>query len=647
MPALCPHPDDGYQILREGNYEATGFRATRISQTGSFVSRPSAWCVVFLGLVLQPALPAREETLISALEVRGTRRAVQLETRAGDPLDLARVERDVRRLWSTGWFEDIQVESSDTVSGLRLTFALIEKPRLYLRKLEFKPGTERHQVDLPKGTPLDGQVAARAAATVRRHLVEAGYTDAKVEAVIVPVGFQKANLGIQVKRGPLYRVEAVRFSGTLGLERRELERAVEELHPRRLLPSLGSIWKGWRSLAPFSEKALEAGAQRLRSLYFSRGYLDARVEVGRTEVNQDRVTVVYQIEAGRRYAVRRLELPAVQREVTQEPDPTRVGEKLCACLLRARKESEKRGELGLNARLEVESFREPDGAAREDPAADRPFAQREPEVTLAAKILEGPAFRVGRIEFRSHRKVHDVTLRKALVLREGELFDAGRLRRSLARLNRLGLIEPLGPSDVTIEPQEGERLVNLTIPAKDAPRGYWSLSGPLGPLSPFGSLGFTIASRLPAVGDGPLELSTYYAGLSLVAWSLPLARLLPLTFETRWTPFVALRRPYLPGQGWLSGFTVAPQLGWKVAAGSYGLSRISEGLRPALGDDSLPAGPLTVPVVWRGGRQSQSAGTVAAGFLICEEKKPSWARLRSVVGTLIALSTGGTPAAKN
>jgi hypothetical protein len=126
----------------------------------------------------------------------------------------------------------------------------------------------------------------------------------------------------------------------------------------------------------------------------------------------------------------------------------------------------------------------------------------------------------------------------------------------------------------------------------------------------------------------------------LLAWSSPLTGLLPLAFETRWAPFVAFERPYLPGQRWQSGFAIAPQLGWRATALSYGLSHVSEGLRAALSGDSLPADPLSIPFVWRSGAPSDSAGMVAAGHLICAERKSSWARLRSIAGTVSQIATG-------
>ncbi len=91
--------------------------------------------IFLLALLLCPALRAADGPFIQALQIRGSGRPVEIETHAGQTLDRARIARDVRRLWATGWFEDIRVETSETPEGIQVVFTLVEKPRLYLRRV--------------------------------------------------------------------------------------------------------------------------------------------------------------------------------------------------------------------------------------------------------------------------------------------------------------------------------------------------------------------------------------------------------------------------------------------------------------------------------------------------------------------------------
>src|SRR5436853_4871953 len=98
----------------------------------------NAFLLGFL-LSFHPAFSASDRPFVQTLQIRGTRRPLELETRAGQRFDPSRIDRDVRHLWATGWFNDIWVESSESERGVQLVFKLTERPRLYLRRIEFDP----------------------------------------------------------------------------------------------------------------------------------------------------------------------------------------------------------------------------------------------------------------------------------------------------------------------------------------------------------------------------------------------------------------------------------------------------------------------------------------------------------------------------
>lgn len=599
--------------------------------------------VILLGLLFCLAGRAEDRLFIQGLQIRGSGRRVQLETHAGQRLDPARIARDVRRLWATGWFDDIRVEAAEAPEGIQLLFTLVEKPRLYLRRVVFEPPSERRGVGIEPGAPIDVVLAHWAAAALRREWVEDGYAEAEVEADLIPVGFQQADLRLRVEPGRRYRVREVRFSGRPGMEPKKLQRALRSTRLRRLLPGLPGLWSGWRLHPPFSERRLQADLERLRSLYLSQGYFDARVGLAEVDFVKDKATITIALESGSSYRVRRTDV--VGAEPGEQLEPTISGNfsarELCRCLLRAQQESESHGRLGFAARLEVEAAAEPpwamlSGASwpsqteKKDAAAtDRSFGKQN-WVALTARIETGPAYRVGRIEFRGHHAFSDLTLRRALRLEEQELFHAGRLRRSLARLNRLGFLERVREDHVQVERHPEGGGVNLTIAVKEKRPGRWSLSGPLGPLSISGPLQFTLGSRLPAWGRGPLELSTYYATFSLLAFSQPVLRALSLLPRTRFQPRIALERPYLPGQGWQSGFLLSPQLGWRATLASYALTQAHNAARTALASDPAGAPGLSVPVWWRTGEEANGpANHRPAGVLLCRASPPRWAWLRT------------------
>jgi hypothetical protein len=224
---------------------------------------------------------------------------------------------------------------------------------------------------------------------------------------------------------------------------------------------------------------------------------------------------------------------------------------MCACLLEARQTAEAQGRIDFS--VEVRSAAEHD---------------------LSARIWMGPARAVGRIHFTGHDGVNDSTLRRAMTLYERDLFDVTRLRRSLARLNSLGLFEPLSLSDMQIAARDDGVSADLTIPLRERKRRWWSVSGPAIP--GLGWLQASVSSRLPPWGRGIVDASTYFVTFNVIG-------LVP-----------AIVRPIIPGQELFSGFVISPALSPRTMLTHYGATHLAHGLSALLAEDATD--PLVVPL---------------------------------------------------
>ena len=274
-----------------------------------------------------------------------------------------------------------------------------------------------------------------------------------------------------------------------------------------------------------------------------------------------------------------------------EPQSSRL---VCASLLDAQRIAESQGRIDFSVVLDVTGDSEPNN--------------------VTADVQMGSAYTVGRIQFTGHRDVDDSTLRRAFTLRERDLFNLGELRRSLARLNDIGLAEPVTLADIVVTRHDAAT-ADITIPLRKRGRRWWSLSGPIVP--GLGSYQASISSRLPAWGRGALDASTYlvtFNVLALARSSLGLWRILAKEPPA----VVLLERPYLPGQGWLSGFAWSPSLSLRTTAAHYGRTQLGHGVLALLQDQ--PRDTLAVPIVGSGRR--------AGEFVLCEPARSRWRWLR-------------------
>jgi hypothetical protein len=255
---------------------------------------------------------------------------------------------------------------------------------------------------------------------------------------------------------------------------------------------------------------------------------------------------------------------------------------LCACLLDARRRGEAEGRLDFTAEVE--------------------FAGTGTPLDVTARIWIGSPHTIGRINFAGHSGINDSTLRRALTVFERDVLDVGQLRRSLARINDIGVFEPVTAADVTVVRRDDGVTADLTIALRPRKPRWWSLSGPI--LPGIGLLRASLASRLPPWGRGVFDATTYFVSLNVAGFG---------------KPFLALERPVLPGQPLLSGFAVSPALSSRAMLMHYGRTHLAAGIGVLL--DTEVHGPLVVPVTSTGQLQDEP--------LVCVPPKPRLLWLRS------------------
>jgi hypothetical protein len=183
------------------------------------------------------------------------------------------------------------------------------------------------------------------------------------------------------------------------------------------------------------------------------------------------------------------------------------------------------------------------------------------------------------------------------------------------------LFENIDAKSVVVQPDEKTGFADVTVHLKERKRGSWNLSGPVGPMSLAGPLEASIGSRLPAWGRGVLELSTYTASIGMFAFAHPLLPI--LNAPKRFTPILLLQRPFTPAGGWLTGFTFAPQLGWRNFATGYAATQLQQRLLPLVQGERGIETDLNVTVV-------RPEGDAA---MVCEVPKPRLGPIRAA-GTI-------------
>lgn len=538
----------------------------------------------FTAFLFVSTLLAGAPPTVRSVAVPGTNLQVNLATQVGQPFDEATVSRDVRYLWALGRFQDIRVTTVEHGSAADVVFRVVREPQFTLREIRLRPSTFGVRMTVTEGALFTRPGVHALAMQAQRQLNDRGYPNARVTDQLTPAertGKKGAfDLVLTIDPGDGVRVGEVVFTGDTALAPSELRDSLRALRARRILPK-------WRLLPAYTPAAVDSDVARLHSLYVFKGYFDATVRASE-EMDGNEAHIRIDVHTGPLY-----------REIDRST--------LCTGLFAARRESERQGILDMAASLNVGDG---DGDVERVPTLDR-----------------GRAYVVRRIDFLGHPHYTDAAIRSNFVLQEGTPLDTLLLRRSLARLNRAMMFESVDERQVSVQTDDHTGTVDITVHLTERKRGAWNLSGPAGPLSLAGPLRASIGGRLPAWGQGFLELATYTASFNLFAFSRSFLPLLSMASSRSVFPVLALERPFTPGEGWLGGFALTPQLSRKASVLSYASTQLQQRLQAALAGDRGLTPDLQVTV--RRTMNGQSSGDTA---LICEPPKPRFAAARTAAG---------------
>jgi len=531
-----------------------------------------------------PIAPVESASLvIKSVRVVGTSTPVDLKTQVGQVFDASTIQGDVHRLWATGRFDDIRVETTPQDDGTSVVFNVVEMPQYLLHQLRVEPSTFGLQMNLPEGTPITRLRAHQIAYQAEQSLRTDGFRNATVDYDIVPFLGQKVDLHLNIEAGERVRVKQVEFTGDTEFDPKELRGVLRALKIKRVTPPIPGLWNGWVLHPGYSPESVQGDLALLRSFYMSKGYYDATVKLDDVEIAQKAAHVKIQVQAGQLYHVRTWQVSGngIQTRIVHPLNGLMRSQNFCSALFVARREAEHEGILDFTVSTQVQP------TAESTPDA--------PEAELATTIERGSPYHVGRIEFNGTRHFSEAAVRSNFLLDEGDLLDEHLLRKSMARLNEANMFQPVNEHNTILHTDPKTHIADIDIRLMERKRGAWNLSGPVGPASIAGPLTASIHSRLPAWGRGLLEASTYTVSLTMFAFVHPLIPGIGLP-NIPFLPIAALSRPFTPGEGWKSGFMIAPQLGWQYLVLGYGVTQLRHRLTPVLqGDRGLePELPVTI-----------------------------------------------------
>ena len=247
------------------------------------------------------AQPAPAEGSVVSIEVEGNRRveeaavmaAVQL--RPGEQLASWKIQRDIKAVYRTGFFQDVQV---DVTEGI-VTFIVDENPAvrevLLTGHKKLKEEDIREVLDISPFAVLNDADIGVNQARIRDLYIEKGYFLAEVEAVVTDLGDDQVELTFDITENRKVVVQSVDITGNDGVPDRKIRRYMQT-KPGGIAPWLTQS-------GSFSWDSLDNDVMVLRSVFLEEGYVDATVDEPQVYLSPDKryIYVTIHVDEGQRY----------------------------------------------------------------------------------------------------------------------------------------------------------------------------------------------------------------------------------------------------------------------------------------------------------------------------------------------------------
>ncbi|MEJ5338721.1 MAG: outer membrane protein assembly factor BamA [Aquificaceae bacterium] len=373
------------------------------------------------------------------------------------------VRESIRRVFRTGFFDEVEVYEERVGEDVVLTYRVKDLPVIYRiefvgnRKiksdeLEKKIGIEtevgkiepeefikgftsapavEERLEIQRRLRLGRVLTREELEFIKRKIVEAytkeGYTNVQVDYELVPrKGASKVVYRI-VEGEPEY-VRSINFTGNRTFSRGRLL-GLMETKPVSLL--------AFRLKPPFSEDVLREDVRKIRDFYRSEGFLEAKVDYS-VKKEGNRYEINIKIEEGPRYRLSELKI---------EGNSLFAYSELVGDILKKNRGGYYRREIldriKENIRRRYSEIGYLGVFVEERESVDREGKR----VSVNLQLQEGEPVYVSRIEVQGNYESRDYVIRRELRFQEGELANQREIDRSRTRVFNLGYYQ-----DVSIDP---------------------------------------------------------------------------------------------------------------------------------------------------------------------------------------------------
>ncbi len=435
--------------------------------SGQMVKKAYIFLVALMvSLVLISFAFAQEGANIQSLKVVGNKRIDEstilyyIKSKPGTLLSKRQIREDIEQIYSLGQFKDIRVETRNVLNGLEVEFLVEEIASVgdveIVGNEKVDANDIREKIGIKRGATFNEHLIQESNEEIIKLYREKGYFFAQTNIETKSNQENLVSVTIRIKEGEKVKIDKVRFSGNKAFPDKDL------------LGQMETKEESWYSFLDdsgvYQKDILKLDLFRIEGLYHDRGHLRVKVLDPRIDIDQKarEIHITIPIEEGPQFRVKSLDIKgddAVSPDEIQKSIQTKVGQVYNVSQLR-------------QDILTITDLYGQKGYAYADANPISKLNDEDRTVELSVEVDKGKKVYVGNIEVLGNIKTRDNVIRREFRVKEGELFDGSKLKRSKQRINNLNFFE-----DVKIDTHRGENpdLIDILTTVTERPTGSFTV----------------------------------------------------------------------------------------------------------------------------------------------------------------------------
>ena len=399
----------------------------------------------FLMPIMESHVYAQTEELVGSVKVEGNKRVdtstllFYIKTRKGEALSRKQIGKDIEKIYDLGQFKDIRVETRQGSEGLEVVFIVEEIPSignvmLYGNK-EIEDGDIHEIIGFKRGEAFQAHMMTDAKEKINSLYNEKGFFFATVDVVSKISERNLMNIHVRVREGEKVGIKNLRFSGNKNFSDGDLSDQIE---------TKAETWISFLDESGLYKKdTLKLDVFRLEGYYQDHGYIRVRVQDPKIDIDREskEINISIPIDEGLQYRV---------GKVTSKEDDIVTEEEVLKALKMKMRDVYSISKLRTGV-MNIGDLYSERGYAYADVNPITKINESSRTVDVNIEVDRGRKVYVGEITVIGNTRTLDNVIRREFRLKEGELFDSVKLKRSKQRINNLQFFE-----DVKIDTRRGK-----------------------------------------------------------------------------------------------------------------------------------------------------------------------------------------------